>query len=418
MKSDIMLTLLVCLVKGGVMARFDRKTIREQAKSKETYQVKEKMWTNRIVKIIIISILTIMIVGGLGSYFYVKHTLSSVDSSNSEPVEVTVPIGSSTKDIAAILKENNIVHNDYIFSVYLKLQNVSDLQAGHFTFNQSMDADAVIETLQAGGEPIFEDIDTTITVIEGTNLEDISALVEEKTPFTAQEFMDLVNDQAYITRLSEQFPTLFNGLSEIEGLKYPLEGYLFPATYDYISGMTLENLVTQMVSKMNLEFQAIREDLDMTWMTFHQVLTLASIVEREGITNEDRALIAGVFLNRIEVGMPLQSDITVLYALGEHKELVTLNDLEVDSPYNLYMYTGLAPGPYNSPSMSSIMATIYPTYTDYYYFVADLGTQEIYYSTNIDDHNALVEQYVNPYFEESESVSEEETEELSDEVVE
>lgn len=404
------------------MARVDWKTIREQAKSKETYQVKEKMWTNRIVKIIIITILTIMIVGGLGSYFYVKHTLSSIDSSNQETVEVTVPIGSSTKDIATILKENNIVHNDYIFDIYLKLKNVGELQAGHYEFNRSMDADAVIAQLNDGGEPIFEDIDTKITVIEGINLEEIAALVDEKTPFTTEEFMTLVNDEEYIASLSEQFPTLLGDLSEIEGLKYPLEGYLFPATYDYIGGMTLEELVTQMVSTMNLEFQAIREDLDQTWMTFHQVLTLASIVEREGITDEDRALIAGVFLNRIEVGMPLQSDITVLYALGEHKELVTFEDLEVDSPYNLYMYTGLAPGPYNSPSMSSIMATIYPTYTDNYYFVADLATQEIYYSTNIDDHNALVEEYVNPYFNEEEevveSVEEELTEEVTDEIVE
>ncbi len=404
------------------MARFDWKTIREQAKSKETYQVKEKMWTNRIVKIIIISLLTLMILGGLGTYFYVKHTLSSIDSSNQETVEVTVPIGSSTKDIATILHENNIVHNAYFFDIYLRLKNVGELQAGHYEFNRSMDADAVIAQLEDGGEPIFEDIDTTVTVIEGINLEEIATLIDDKTPFTAEEFMTLVNDEAYITRLSEQFPTLLGDLSEIEGLKYPLEGYLFPATYDYIGGMTLEDLVTQMVSTMNLEFQAIREDLDQTWMTFHQVLTLASIVEREGITDEDRALIAGVFLNRIEVGMPLQSDITVLYALGEHKELVTYDDLEVDSPYNLYMYTGLAPGPYNSPSMSSIMATIYPTYTDYYYFVADLATQEIYYSTNIDDHNALVEEYVNPYFDETEeaqeSVEEEVAEEVMDEIVE
>lgn len=404
------------------MARFDWKTIREQAKSKETYQVKEKMWTNRIVKIIIITILTIMIAGGLGGYFYVRHTLSSVDSSNDETVEVTVPIGSSTKDIASILKDKNIIHNDYIFDIYLRLQNVGDLQAGHFEFNQSMDAGDIFATLQKGGEPIFEDIDTTITVIEGTNLEEISELIEDKTPFTAEEFMELVNDEAYIASLSQQFPTLLGDLTEVEGLRYPLEGYLFPATYDYIGGMTLEDLVTQMVSTMNLEFQAIREDLDQTWMTFHQVLTLASIVEREGITDEDRAMIAGVFLNRIEVGMPLQSDITILYALGEHKELVTLTDLEVESPYNLYMYTGLAPGPYNSPSMSSIMATIYPTYTDYYYFVADLDTQEIYYSTNIDDHNALVEQYVNPYFEEDEEAVDEEAtgedvEEVTEEII-
>lgn len=416
MKSDIMLALLVLLVKGGVMAKFDWKKIREQAKTKETYQVKEKMWTNRIVKIIIITFLTIVIVGSLGSYFYINHALGPVDDKNEQTVEVTVPIGSTTDDIAAILKENALVNNQFIFEVYMKLQNVGELQAGHFEFSKAMNADGIIAQLKAGGEPIFEDVDTTITVIEGTTLEQIGELIEEKTPYTSEEFMTLVNDETFIKGLSEKFPTLLGGLLDIEGLKYPLEGYLFPATYDYLAGMTLEDLVTQMVSTMNLEFQAIREDLDNTWLSFHQVLTLASIVEREGITDEDRALIAGVFLNRIDVGMPLQSDITVLYALGEHKELVTLEDLEVDSPYNLYMYTGLAPGPYNSPSMSSIMATIYPTYSEYYYFVADLDTQEIYYSSNIDDHNALVEQYVNPYFESDESQAE--SEEPVDEVTE
>ena len=416
MKSDIMLALLVLLVKGGVMAKFDWKKIREQAKTKETYQVKEKMWTNRIVKIIIITFLTIVIVGSLASYFYINHALGPVDDKNEQIVEVTVPIGSTTGDIAAILKENALVNDQFIFEMYMKLQNVSELQAGHYEFSKAMDVDGIIAQLNAGGEPIFEDVDTTITIIEGTNLEQIADLIEEKTPFTSEEFMTLVNDETFIKGLSEKFPTLLDGLLDIEGLKYPLEGYLFPATYDYLAGMTLEELVTQMVSTMNLEFQAVRGDLDNTWLSFHQVLTLASIVEREGITDEDRALIAGVFLNRIDVGMPLQSDITVLYALGEHKELVTLEDLEVDSPYNLYMYTGLAPGPYNSPSMSSIMATIYPTYSEYYYFVADLDTQEIYYSSNIDDHNALVEQYVNPYFESDESQTE--SEEPVDEVTE
>ena len=416
MKSDIMLAVLVLLVKGGVMAKLDWKKIREQAKTKETYQVKEKMWTNRIVKIIIITFLTIVIVGSLASYFYINHALGPVDDKNEQIVEVTVPIGSTTGDIAAILKENALVNDQFIFEVYMKLQNVSELQAGHYEFSKAMNVDGIIAQLKAGGEPIFEDVDTTITVIEGTTLEQIGELIEEKTPYTSEEFMTLVNDETFIRGLSDKFPTLLGGLLDIEGLKYPLEGYLFPATYDYLAGMTLEDLVTQMVSTMNLEFQALRGDLDNTWLSFHQVLTLASIVEREGITDEDRALIAGVFLNRIDVGMPLQSDITVLYALGEHKELVTLEDLEVDSPYNLYMYTGLAPGPYNSPSMSSIMATIYPTYSEYYYFVADLATQEIYYSSNIDDHNALVEQYVNPYFESDESQAE--SEEPVDEVTE
>lgn len=380
------------------MAKINWNEMRERAKSNETHQLKEKLWTNRIVKIIILSIVAILLIAGIGGFWYISRSLGPVNPENDKAVEVTLPLGSSTNDVASILKEHDLVHNDTVFSFYMKAKNVSDLQAGHYEFNQSMTADDVIAQLTAGGEPIFVDADTKITINEGLHLEQIADLVAEQTPYEAEEFMALVNDEAFIQILTEKFPTMLEGLLEIEELKYPLEGYLYPATYDYMAGTSLEDLVTQMVATTNLEFQKIREDLDQTWMTFHEVLTLASIVEREGITDEDRALIAGVFLNRINEGMPLQSDITVLYALGEHKELVTYSDLETDSPYNLYMYSGLAPGPFNSPSLSSIMAVIYPTYSDYYYFVADLDTQEIYYSTNIEDHDALVEEYVNSRF--------------------
>lgn len=380
------------------MAKIDWKEMRERAKSNETHQLKEKFWTNRIIKIIALSVIAILVITGLGGFWYISHTLSPVNTENDKLIEVTLPLGSSTSDVATILKEHDLIHNDTIFSFYLKAKNVSDLQAGHYEFSQSMSADDVIAQLEAGGEPIFVDVDTKITINEGLHLEQIADLVAEQTPYEAEEFMALVNDESFIQTLTEKFPTMLEGLLDMEELKYPLEGYLYPATYDYIAGTSLEELVTQMVATTNLEFQKIREDLDQTWMTFHEVLTLASIVEREGITDEDRALIAGVFLNRINAEMPLQSDITVLYALGEHKELVTYSDLETDSPYNLYMYSGLAPGPFNSPSMSSIMAVIYPTYSDYYYFVADLDTQEIYYSTNIEEHDALVEEYVNSRF--------------------
>lgn len=401
------------------MAKFDWNEIRERAKSNETQQLKEKLWTNRIIKIIVLSILAIILIGGLGGYWYINQTLGPVNSDDDQVVEVTLPLGSSSGDVATILEEHGIIHNDTIFNLYLKAKNFAELQAGHYEFSPSMTADQVIDQLQMGGEPIFVDVDTKITVNEGLHLEQIAELVAEQTPYEAEEFMDLVNDEEFILELTSQFPSMLEGLLDIEGLKYPLEGYLYPATYDYVSGTSLEELITKMVSTTNLEFQKIREDLDQTWMTFHQVLTLASIVEREGITDEDRALIAGVFINRINADMPLQSDITVLYALGEHKELVTYSDLETDSPYNLYMYSGLAPGPFNSPSMSSIMAVIYPTYSDYYYFVADLDTQEIYYSTNIDEHNALVEEYVNSRFESESDVEVDESnleEETAEEV--
>lgn len=389
--------------------------LREEAKKEETKDAKLQLWTNRIVRYIILAIVLIVLVIGVSGYFYVQNALSPVNESNQEMVEVTIPVGSNASDIAGILDDAGVVNNAQLFDYYLKFNNNEELQAGHYEFNQSMDAAGILQTLQEGGEPIFVDAETTITVIEGMQLTEIAAIVDENTAITSEEFMDVVSDEAFIQELETQFPSMLAGLSDIEGLNYTLEGYLFPATYDYFAGMSAQELITEMIAASNNVYQSLIADLEYTYLSFHQVLTLASIVEREAVTQEDRQMVSGVFYNRLEVGMPLQSDITVLYALGEHKEFVTYSDLEVDSPYNTYMYDGLPPGPINSPSLMSIESVIYPEWNNFYYFVADLDTGEVYYSSTIEEHDALVEEYVNSRQESIENAEESSTnEEISD----
>lgn len=389
--------------------------LREEAKKEETKDAKLQLWTNRIVRYIILAIVLIVLVIGVSGYFYVQNALSPVNESNQEMVEVTIPVGSNASDIAGILDDAGVVNNAQLFDYYLKFNNNEELQAGHYEFNQSMDAADILQTLQEGGEPIFVDADTRITVIEGMQLTEIAAIVDENTAITSEEFMDVVSDEAFIQELETQFPSMLAGLSDIEGLNYTLEGYLFPATYDYFAGMSAQELITEMIAASNNVYQSLIADLEYTYLSFDQVLTLASIVEREAVTQEDRQMVSGVFYNRLEVGMPLQSDITVLYALGEHKEFVTYSDLEVDSPYNTYMYDGLPPGPINSPSLMSIESVIYPEWNNFYYFVADLDTGEVYYSSTIEEHDALVEEYVNSRQESIENAEESSTnEEISD----
>ncbi|MBA5729087.1 endolytic transglycosylase MltG [Aerococcaceae bacterium INB8] len=377
------------------MSKESWEDIKQRAKETETERVKERLWTNRIVRIIILLIILIVVGTAIFGYFYVTRALSPVNSNNDQLVEVTIPFDSTSDDVANILEENGIVRHADIFGIYMKANNEEALQAGHYEFSPSMDAQQVLTTIQAGGEPIFVDADTTITVIEGTTIDEIATLVNENTAITEEEFMDTVQDEEFITNLQSQFPSLLEEVTQLEGLNYTLEGYLFPATYDYFAGMTAQELITEMVSASNLNYQRLVDDLTNTYLSYHEVLSLASIIEREAITEEDRGLVSGVFYNRLEVGMPLQSDVTVLYALGEHREFVTYTDLEVDSPYNLYMYEGLTPGPIGTPSYQAIVAAIYPTWNDYYYFVADIDTQEIYYSSTIEEHDALVEEFVN-----------------------
>lgn len=377
------------------MKKFDWEKIKADAKKKEIVTLKEEKWTARIIKIIIGTLVAIMILGSLLFYWYYTQSLQPVDQNNQETVEVVVPIGSTSRDIAQILYDNQLVKNADIFRFYLRSKNVSNLQAGTYTLSQSMDVDAIIEQLEAGGAPIFEDVDTKITVIEGMQIKEIAELVANNTSITSEEFMASVTSEALLDDLIVKFPSLLADIKSHEGVRYALEGYLFPATYDYIAGMSADELIIKMVEAANLRFQQVREQVDAHWMTYHQILSLASIVEREGVTEEDRKLIAGVFFNRMEAGIPIQSDITVLYALDEHKEFVTLADTEVDSPYNLYYYNGLTPGPVNSPSLMAIEAVLDPTWSDYYYFVADLDTGEVYYSTTYEEHQVLVDKYVN-----------------------
>ncbi|MGX7109684.1 endolytic transglycosylase MltG [Facklamia miroungae] len=381
--------------------KIDWNKVQEEAKVNETIHVKEMLWTNRVIKIILWVFLVILIVGVSFTYWKLEKDLGPVDANNSQAIEVTIPIGSTSSDIAQILEDEKLVHNSQVFNLFMKFKGASDFQAGHYQLKPNMNAEQLIATLKEGGEPIQEDIDTTLTIVEGMQLTEIAQVIAEQTPIDAQTFMERAESEDLFEELLGRFPSLIQPLSEIEGLKYRLEGYLFPATYDYIAGMTADDLIINMVGKTNLEYQKLQDDLTNTTLSYHQILSLASIVEREASTDEDRALVAGVFLNRLNVDMPLQSDITVIYALGEHKELVTYDDLEVDSPYNTYQNSGIPIGPINSPSLSSIMATIYPTYSDYYYFVADMNTGEIYYSATEAEHNALVEQYVQPFFDEA-----------------
>lgn len=390
--------------------KVDWDKVKQDAELKEDHQVKEELMTQRIVKYIILGLVALALVVGLGCFWYYNDSLKAVNHQKTETVQVTIPIGSSSKDIARLLKSQGLIKNADIFSFYMKAKSVNGLQAGHYDLSPSMDADTIIATLQKGGKPIEVDVDTKLTVVEGMQLEQIAQMVEENTPIKAADFLATANDASFIEELKSQYPSLISGLDGVEGLKYKLEGYLYPATYDYIAGTNVKDLIKQMVGKMNLEYQKLKEDMGNTNLTFHQILTLASIIEKEGVTDEDRKLISGVFYNRMNNEMPLQSDITVLYALGEHKELVTIKDTEVDSPYNLYKHTGLGPGPYNSPSLSAIQAAIYPTASDYFYFVADIETGNVYYATTLEEHEALVAKYVNKNSSQESSLSSSETE--------
>ncbi|GEK87999.1 UPF0755 protein [Alkalibacterium putridalgicola] len=344
-----------------------------------------------IVSILIILIIVLVVSG----YQYYTSSLEPLEPERNTDVPVEIPIGSSRTDIARILEENNIIRSAFVFNYHLRFTGEEGFQAGYYLFSPSMSTEEIVSQLQEGGTPIMEESAGSITIPEGFTVEQVAIVIEQQTDYSVDEFFELIESDAFLEEKLEEYPDLLTGAMEVkEETLYTLEGYLFPATYEFLDDTTMEQLVTQMISRMDQVFQEHYTEIEEQETTVHDILTLASFVEREGITYEDRELIAGVFYNRLDVGMALQTDVSVTYALGEHQERITYDDLEVDSPYNLYQNTGLGPGPVNNPSEEAIQATLYPAETDYMYFLADLATREVYFSETYEQHLDYRDEYL------------------------
>jgi len=347
-------------------------------------------------KIILVIALTLLIIGGfLGFtvYRYVDSGLKPLDKSDDQLVQVEIPSGSSNKQIGEILEKDNIIKSGIVFNYYTKFKNLTGFQAGYYQLAPNMTLDEIGKQLQEGGtsEPT-KVADGKIAIPEGYDIDQIAERVAKVTGKDKKEFLD---DETFFNELYQKFPELLESASKAENTKYRLEGYLFPATYDYYTSTSLKDLVIEMVNKTNTVMQNYYSAIKQKNLTVQEVLTLASLVEKEGVKENDRKNIAQVFFNRIKANMPLQSDISVLYALGEHKELVTYEDTAVDSPYNLYTNTGYGPGPFDNPSEEAIKAVLEPAENDYYYFVADTSTGNVYFAKTYEEHMELVQKYVN-----------------------
>lgn len=355
---------------------------------------KENKIVSRIVTGIVLALVVLGITLGFSVYRYVDASLQPLNPDAKETILVDIPSGSSNKMIGQILEKNKIIKSGLIFNYYTKFNNLTGFQAGKYNFSADMTLDEISKQLKKGGA-IADQADARLAIPEGFDVEQIGTVIEENTDFTKQQFLQTLNEESIFEKLLEKYPELLTDVSKVKGLRYRLEGYLFPATYDYYQGMTLEEIIDKMVATTNQTLSVYYDQIKDSEWNVHQVLTLASLVEKEGETEKDRRKIAGVFFNRLAIDMPLQSDISVLYALGKHKEIVTYEDLEIDSPYNLYQNRGFGPGPFDNPSEQSIQAVLNPISGDDYYFVADIKTKKVYYAKTLEEHNALVERYVN-----------------------
>ena len=352
-------------------------------------------------------LLVLLGVGGFFGYQYVESALQPVDASSKEYITVQIPEGANTQEIGETLEKSGLVKHGLVFSLYAKYKNYSDLKSGYYNLQKSMSTDDLIKELQKGGTPERQEVSlASLTIPEGYTIDQIAETVgqlqgEFKEALTAEAFLAKVQDETFISQLVAKYPTLLESLPTKEsGVRYRLEGYLFPATYAIKESTTVESLIDEMVAAMDKNLSTHYAAIKEKNLTVNELLTIASLVEKEGSKTEDRKQIAGVFYNRLNIGMPLQSNIAILYAEGKLGKKISLADdaaidTSINSPYNVYLNLGLMPGPVDSPSLDAIEASINQTKSENLYFVANVQDGKVYYATTREEHDRNVEEHVN-----------------------
>lgn len=330
---------------------------------------KEVKIVRKIVFGIALFVLIFSVIGGLFAYNYISKGIKAYDPDSEEIIEVEIPIGSGLNNISKILEEKGVIKSARLFKYYAKFNNESQFQAGTYDLSKSMTPDELIKSLKTGAvyrEPLF-----TVTVPEGLTLKEIANIVENRTNVKAEDFLAYINDEENIRFLMGKYPELITEEVFDENIKFPLEGYLFPATYPfYEENPSVEIIVDGMLEATETNILPYLEVLEKNEQSVHWLLTFASLLEKEATAQADRETIASVFYNRLKIDMPLQTDPTVAYAHGEHLSRTYYKDLEIDDPYNTYKYGGIPPGPIAGPGKSSIEAVIDPSHTKYLYFLA------------------------------------------------
>ena len=325
-----------------------------------------------LVVLIIVSML-------FGTWKFVSLQEQAVDTNDSTFKVVNIPADAGARQIAQILRKEDLIRSERIFLNYLSRNGLdSQLKAGKYKFSRSQTMEEIIDIIVEGKVDYI-----TFTIPEGYTLKEMGILLTKQ---------GLVSEKEWEEAIAEPYEFSFLKDIPLERANR-LEGFLFPDTYNITAdddGKQMVNLMLNRFAELweeKFASQAAEQNLSVL-----EVVTIASLIEREAAVPAERKTIAGVIANRLEIGMPLQIDATILYSLNEHKEVVNNADLKVDSPYNTYTHTGLPPGPIAAPGQESISAALDPEQHSYYYYVSrGDGTHE--FTRTFAEHLQAISKY-------------------------
>lgn len=304
-------------------------------------------------------------------------------------VRLTIQQGLNSAQIAQLLEDEGIIKSGILFKYYLRYKNEgSRFQAGTYDMKPGMTHDEIIAKLNAG-DTVEEEM-ITFTIPEGFTIKQIARRLSQLGYVDEQAFLDLLEDRQF-----SPYPFI-EEIPDNPDIKYRLEGYLFPETYAMKKDSDGQAIAERMLAEMERKLQQLPEDwqerLEELNLTFHEVLTIASLIEREVVVDEERPIVAGIIYNRLKQNMMLQIDATVQYLFDEQQQIVEYAHLEIEDPYNTYQRYGLPPGPISSVSLASISAALYPEETDYLFYVTKKdGSRTHLFAKTYEEHLQNIE---------------------------
>jgi UPF0755 protein len=326
--------------------------------------------------------LFLIIGGALLIYNSIYHvTVNDGGTAMNEDIVFEIKSGESVNSVTKRLYNEGLISSGFFYKKYLKKNNLGErIQAGTYSLNSMLSIKEIAEIF-ISGDTINKE--KTIKIIEGWRINDIDGYLSDNNIVAKERFSNLVGEEIGNWKLQIAKPAFLASVPDNANL----EGFLFPDTYRIFNDARAEDIIKKMLDNFGKKVTAeMLEDIEKQGKTLFEIITMASLIEKEVRGSEDMKMVSGIFWNRIEQNQALESCATLAYILGVQKPIYSLEDTNIKSPYNTYRNPGLPPGPICNPGLDAIMAAIYPSPNNYFYFLNRLDTGETIFSKTYDEH--------------------------------
>lgn len=334
------------------------------------------------------------VVIAIAGFYFAFHSSISPKSSESNKIKVNIVENSAPNTVLQQLEEEGVIKNSFFSKLLMKQKNLYNIKAGIYILDSSWSTQEVLEYINDASNAESDEV--LLTIPEGLWSKDIAQKVEELTNVSAQECLDLWNDEAFLKEMIEKYEFLDDSILN-EEYHVKLEGYLYPDSYYVYRDTNAKDITIRLLDGFNRIYTQLKDEINASEYSVHELVTFASVVQFESGNPDDMPIIASVFDNRFKIGMKMESSVTVCYAL--YDQFKNFQDCEsnpqIDSPYNTYLNTGLPIGPVNNPSLEAMRAVLHPADTEYYYFISDVyGDHKLIPAKTYEEHLANVHKYL------------------------